>query len=340
MKPRIGLALSGGGSKGAFTVGVLKVIEQLLDPAPYPVISGTSTGSLIATLLTTNQFGRLIEIYSTVQTENVINPHHAFVAGLFGPVGVLVSSALLGGRAIYDPDALAATIAANVDFQQIKARADKSHLVYTTVDLQSGELVTFNNRDHSARVLADALLASASIPVLMDPVTIQVDGQSSSYVDGGVREFLPLRALFDAGIELDHVIAISTSPLEPKRQASSFNSILEIFGRTLELLNSEVARNDYTGALLFNTLLQMIDNAAAHGVSRTQILRNIPPPVRRRLTHKRAVPVTFIGPRRHIDMNPLEFEPAAMKSVMKEGVRIAKGIVPRIAEQLEANARS
>jgi predicted acylesterase/phospholipase RssA len=51
VKPRIGLALSGGGAKGAFTVGVLKVIDQLLDPAPYPAISGTSTGSLVGTLL-------------------------------------------------------------------------------------------------------------------------------------------------------------------------------------------------------------------------------------------------------------------------------------------------
>ncbi len=53
MKPRIGLALSGGGSKRAFTVGVLKVIKQRLDhPSPYPVISGPSTGALTATLLT------------------------------------------------------------------------------------------------------------------------------------------------------------------------------------------------------------------------------------------------------------------------------------------------
>jgi predicted patatin/cPLA2 family phospholipase len=51
VKPKIGLALSGGGSKGAFTVGVLKVVDQMLDPSPYAVISGTSTGALIATPL-------------------------------------------------------------------------------------------------------------------------------------------------------------------------------------------------------------------------------------------------------------------------------------------------
>lgn len=330
MKARIGLALSGGGSKGAFTVGVLQVVDQLLDPAPYPVISGTSTGSLVGTLLATNQFARLIEIYSTVQTKNIVNPHYAFVGGVFGAAGVLLATALLGGRALYDQSALAATIAANVDFQRIVSQADRTRLIYSTVDLESGRLVAFDNRHHTARQMAEALLASASIPVLMNPVSIQVAGKKSSYVDGGVREFLPLRAIFDSGIELDHIIAISTAPLAPKRQASSFNAITQIFARTIDLLSSEVARNDSSGALLYNTLLQMMENAETNGLSRAQLLHNIPSFIRRRINGKRAIPVTFIAPDRHIEMNALEFDPATMRKVMNDGVKVAKRIVPKV----------
>jgi NTE family protein len=334
MKPRIGLALSGGGSKGAFTVGVLKVLDQLLDPTPYPVISGTSTGSLIGTMLTTNQFARLIEIYSKVQTENIVNPHHAFVAGLFGPEAVLFASALIGGRAIFDQSALAATIEANVDFDRIKSRADQTRLIYNTVCLQSGELATFDNKTHTAAQLSAALLASASMPVLMDPVVIEVDGTSFQYADGGVREFLPLRAVFGSGFELDHVIAISTAPLEPKRQTGSFDAIKEILARTIDLLDSEVGGDDYVGAQSFNALLRMIDNAVAAGVSRTTVLRGIPQEIRSRLADKRAVPITFIGPAKHIDMDSLEFDPAAMRKLMKQGVDTAKKIVPGIVAAL------
>jgi NTE family protein len=337
MKPRIGLALSGGGSKGAFTVGVLQVIDQLLDPMPYPVISGTSTGSLVGTLLATGQFARLVEIYSTVQTKNIINPRYAFVGDLFGAAGTLVATALLGGRALYDQSALAATIAANVDFQRILTLAERTRLIYSTVDLQSGKLVTFNNRDHSARQLADGLLASTSIPVLMNPVSIRSAGKTSAYIDGGVREFLPLRAVFDSGIELDHIIAISTAPLEPKHKPSAFNKLLQIFGRTIDLLNSEVARNDYFGALHYNALLRLVENAEANGLSRAQILRGIPQPIRRRLTGKRSIPVTFIGPNRHIEMNALEFDPATMRQVMNDGVKVAKRIVPKIVAELASN---
>ena len=106
MKPRIGLALSGGGSKGAFTVGVLRVLDTMLDGVTYPVISGTSTGALIATLLTTKELEKLKQIYTSVTTENIVNPHHALVAAIAGPDAVLFASAILGGRAIYDASAL------------------------------------------------------------------------------------------------------------------------------------------------------------------------------------------------------------------------------------------
>lgn len=335
MKPRIGLALSGGGSKGAFTVGVLKVIDQMLDPAPYAVISGTSTGALIATLLTTNQFARLVKIYSEVQTENIVNPHHALIASILGREGVLFASAVLGGRAIYDTAALRKTIERNVDFHKIKARSSKTLMIYNTVNLQNGSLQTFNNRDHSVRQLLDALVASASMPVLMDPVEITLAGKKEQYVDGGVREFLPLRAVFDSGIDVDHIIAISTAPLKPKPTKSSLDKITAILARTVDLLNSEVARNDYSGALLFNSILHMIENAEAQGMSQTKILREIPIEIRRRLSGKRAIPITFIGPKGHIDMDPLEFEPVAMKKLMKEGVAIGKPIVPKIVDALK-----
>jgi NTE family protein len=47
-RPRIGLALSGGGARGAAHVGVLKVLEELRVPIDY--IAGTSMGSIIGGL--------------------------------------------------------------------------------------------------------------------------------------------------------------------------------------------------------------------------------------------------------------------------------------------------
>ena len=329
---KIGLVLSGGGSKGAFTVGALKVIEKKLKPHPYPVISGTSTGSLIGTLLSTNQFTRVVEIYSRVKTENIVNPHHALVASVFGTEAVLFASAVLGGRAIFDTTALKNTIAANVDFKRVKQAAAKTVLIYNTVDLQSGKLVTFNNRSHSQTTLAKALLASANQPVLTDPVEIPNGGHQ--HVDGGVREFLPLRAAFEHGDGLDHIIAISTSPLDPKSKHKRMDSITEILARTVDLMNSEVARDDFQGATMTNALLLLFANAREAGVSQAKLLAGLSPEIRKRLREKKHIPVTFIGPRTHLAMDGLTFEPKEMQAAMKLGVQAANDALKKVDDFL------
>ena len=115
---------------------------------------------------------------------------------------------------------------------------------------------------------------------------------------------------------------------------SDFQDIVKILGRTVDLFGTEVGRDDYHGALEFNTILRMIENAEAAGMSRQQILKGIPQSVRPRLKDKRSVPITFIGPNKHIDMKSLEFKPAAMKKLMKQGFDVAKKIVPKIATSL------
>lgn len=334
MKPRVGLSLSGGGSKGAFTVGVLRVLDTMLDGVTYPVISGTSTGALIATLLTTKELEKLKQIYTSVTTKNIVNPHHALVAAIAGPDAVLFASAILGGRAIYDASALKEMIRANINWDRVKRRADKTLMIYNTVDLRSGKLKTFNNRDHSSRVLAKALLGSSNMPVLTDPVPLELAGEKYVLVDGGIREFLPLRAVFNSGIDLDHIVAISTAPRGPRRQAKEFSKILDILKRTVDLLGSEVAKDDYTGALLFNALLRILENAQALQVPKNKLMHGVPAEVKRDLKDKRPVPVTWIGPDRHIDMNSLVFEPAAMRTLMNKGMRVAKREGAKLVDEL------
>lgn len=324
MANRIGLALSGGGSKGAFTVGALKVLRQKLTDTTFPVISGTSTGSLIGTMLTTNEWANLVDVYSNVTTNEIVNPNHALVASILGPEAVLFASAILGGRSIYDTAALKATIEGNVDLKNVKARSSKTLLIYNTVDLQTGEVATFNNRDHSATTLLKALLASANMPVLMDPIDIDVDGTTHQYVDGGVREFLPLGAVFESEVDLDLIIGISTAPLNARKRKDPYDKIIDILGRTIDLLDTEVGANDYWGAQQFNAMLQMVENARSNGLTTAQLLRGIPPDVAKKLKDKRPVPVALVAPKDHLELDSLDFDPAKMRELMATGVVAAK----------------
>jgi NTE family protein len=324
MANRIGLALSGGGSKGAFTVGALRVLRQKLTDTTFPVISGTSTGALIGTLLAVNEFTNLVDVYSTVKTENIVNPNHALVASLLGPEAVLFAAAILGGRSIYDTAALKATIEANVSMQKVKDRSSKTLLIYNTVDLQTGDVTTFSNKDHSAATLLKALLASSNQPVLMDPIEIVAGGTTDQYVDGGVREFLPLGAVFESGVDLELIIGISTAPLKSRPHKGRYDKIVDILARTIDLLDTEVGANDYYGAQLFNAIIQMIDNAKAEGVSEAKLLRAIPSEVRSKLKDKRPVPVMLIAPKDHLELDSLDFDPPRMRELISLGADTAK----------------
>jgi predicted acylesterase/phospholipase RssA len=322
--PRIGLALSGGGSKGAFTVGALKVVRQQLGVTQFPVISGTSTGSLVGTMLAVDDWAALVDVYSNVKTKNIVNPNYALVAGIAGPEAVLFAAAVLGGRSIFDTTALRMTVRANVDFQAIKKAFPETLLIYNTVDLQTGQAATFNNRDHSATMLQDALLASASMPVLMDPIDITLGGETHQHVDGGVREFIPLAAVFDSDVDVDYILAIATAPIAAKKRKDRYDKITDILARTIDLMDTEVGLNDYMGALQYDVMLGMVDNATGGGVSKTALLKGVPSPVAKSLKDKRSVPVVLIAPDDHFEMDSLTFESGPMRDAMALGVASAK----------------
>lgn len=66
------LVISGGGSKGAYAVGVLKQLRQLYPTLVFDVFVGTSTGSLIVPLAAINDLDLLEEIYTTQREGTVV----------------------------------------------------------------------------------------------------------------------------------------------------------------------------------------------------------------------------------------------------------------------------
>ena len=65
------LVISGGGSKGAFAVGVYKYLVTTFD-LDFDVLVGTSTGSLIVPLAELGKTEMLEKLYTTQKTENIV----------------------------------------------------------------------------------------------------------------------------------------------------------------------------------------------------------------------------------------------------------------------------
>jgi len=102
--------------------------------------------------------------------------------------------------------------------------------------------------------LLEGVLASSSIPGIFRPVVMG----GETYVDGGIREVLPLQVALDMGA--DTVWAIHCSKATPDQKPSFVSStVLEIVGRSLaDLAIGEIARDDTRTAVASVKALRIV----------------------------------------------------------------------------------
>jgi predicted acylesterase/phospholipase RssA len=190
------LALSGGGSGGAFGAGALVGLTRSALRPQFSVVTGVSTGALIApyAFLGPDWDDQLAEVYTSGRAEHLLHSR-----GL----GVLFGSSVYSGTPLkqlvdrYATDALIQAVAREASTGRL--------LLVATTDVNTGEPVIWDlgsiamNGGVGARALfRDVLVASASVPGLLPPVVIRVQEQQALYgevhVDGAITTpfFVPL----------------------------------------------------------------------------------------------------------------------------------------------------
>ncbi len=161
---KIGLVLSGGGARGFAHLGL---IQALNDAGIYPdVISGTSAGALAGVLYADGHTPK--EILKLMNSGSRLD----FMRPALPREGLLQ----IGGIVKILKTSLRAKT-----FEELKIP-----LYVSATDLNIGKAVYFSEGD-----LFDPVIASASIPVLFQPVIIN----NIYYVDGGVLDNLPVRPI-------------------------------------------------------------------------------------------------------------------------------------------------
>jgi NTE family protein len=165
-KYKIGLVLSGGGARGFAHLGVIKALNEA---GIYPdIVSGTSAGALVGVLYADG--------YTPEEILNIMNGGSRldFMRPALPREGLLQINAVM--------KILKSFLRAK-NFNELKIP-----LYVSATDLNNGKAVYFSEGE-----LIDPVIASASIPVLFQPVKIN----DISYVDGGVLDNLPVRPIED-----------------------------------------------------------------------------------------------------------------------------------------------
>ncbi len=216
-RPKIGLALSGGGARGAAHVGVLKVIEELQIPVDY--IAGTSMGAVIGGLYASGMSSEEIEHqfntinWTTVFDDKPDRPERSqrrksddrlyLVEAKIGvnDAGLHIpKSAIEGQKFNFILKSLTLPVAGVTDFDElpIPFRA-------VAMDIASGDEVVLGKGD-----LATAIQASMAIPAVFSPIHLD----DKILVDGGGANNLPISVVRSMGADIVIAIDISTPLLE------------------------------------------------------------------------------------------------------------------------------
>jgi len=178
--PRLGLALGGGGVRGAAHLGVLSVFER--EGIFFDVVAGTSVGAVVgAGVAARVPSADMLERFRSARWIDLARPSWGSKLGMLktNPMG----------------DILVKTVKAET-FEELA-------LPFAAVasDILTGQTVVITDGP-----LKEAVLASAAVPAIFEPLR----REGRLLVDGGLTDNLPVQVARDLGADV--VIAIDIMP--------------------------------------------------------------------------------------------------------------------------------
>lgn len=236
----LALALSGGGARGAFQVGVL---DELINNRniDFKIAAGTSTGAIQAAAVAQKDVPGLVRVWESIRNNRSI--YHGSDKPLAAAWAVI-----RGKPALFRPGPLKKLLNDFYDDKTIGESDIKLRL--TIVNIATGELRVVGNK---AGRFADWVYASSAQPPFFPPME---DSAGNKWVDGGVRDIIPLNAALKERPRAVLVVR-AEAPLPVSHE--DFDNLVEIGLQSVELLTREVARGDVGNVELMNDLLKAAD---------------------------------------------------------------------------------
>jgi NTE family protein len=237
-RPRVGLALSGGGARGFAHVGVLRSLEA--QRIPIDCIAGTSAGAAVGAAYALGFSPDEIEaqLKSADWADDIFNdepgradlPYRSKEPSKGAPIGVTLGvgqNGLRAGSGIFAGQKIELFLHKMLGYSAELESFDRLPLPFRaiTTDLGTGEMVV---QDRGS--LVHAVRASMAVPSAFAPVRIG----NRMLVDGGLTQNLPVQTVRDTCADV--VIAVNiSSPLVPAEQLNNIFSIgLQIISILME----------------------------------------------------------------------------------------------------------
>ncbi|MDQ3117623.1 MAG: patatin-like phospholipase family protein, partial [Verrucomicrobiota bacterium] len=235
-RPKVGLALGGGGARGVAHIGVLQALEELNIPVDY--IAGTSMGAVVGGLyasgmspgeieehfreadwryLLSNASPRESETFRGKQREFDLD--QGIELGFSRGGEVQVPEGLVAGRKLLvNLRELTLPVRGIEDFDRLPI---PFRAIATNIETGEKAVLAHGN-------LAEAMRASMAVPGVFSPYRIG----GKILVDGGLTSNLPIETVQAMGADI--VIAVDVSPVLLK--ADQLGSVLSVTNQMLDIM--------------------------------------------------------------------------------------------------------
>ncbi|MDH3750537.1 MAG: patatin-like phospholipase family protein [Gammaproteobacteria bacterium] len=280
------LVLPGGGARGAFQVGVLKALAELVpkgSPNPFAVISGTSAGAINSVVLASKArrfrvaVAELDRVWANFRSEQVFRTGNLTMlkSSLHWLAAIVLGGFLVGTpKSLLDNSPLRALLSRNVRFPRIQDAIENGYLdavAVTAASYASARSTSFfqaaQGRGGWSRTRRvgirgdlhlDHLMASIAVPMIFPPV--QLDG--GYFGDGAMRQATPLSPAIHLGADRILVVGIrdETADKAPDPgQPQVHPSFAQIAGYMLDTLFMDGLYSDLERMTRINQLIDAVN---------------------------------------------------------------------------------
>lgn len=243
---KVALCLAGGGIKGAAHIGALKAFEE--NGMEFEYISGTSSGSIVATL---NAVGyKADEIYNIFK-KYAKKMNYVDIGAITNILKNLVTKRKFIVEGFNSGKLIEKAINEACEEKQISNMEQiKKKLLIPSVDLENGKVYFFSSMQKRETFSNDiiyvnqinigkAVRASCSYPGAFCPC--EYNGRK--LIDGGIRENVPWKEWKKNGV--DKVICIG---FETNKKDKKDKNIIDIISNALDILCYELSNYELIGA--------------------------------------------------------------------------------------------
>jgi NTE family protein len=279
--PKTALVLSGGGARGAYAVGVIQAIVEILglspsDTSPFDIYSGTSVGSINSTYFVANAHRGDLGIFRLRQVwaELGVNSHlqmRSDSSTLRGLTGGWFSRALLDSRPLEQ------LVRKHMSFDDVHKNITSGLVLASMVaafNIGKAQTTVFCEQHPSVRLRPardpsrvewlgelrpEHVLASSAMPFVF--AAQKIDEQY--YCDGGVRFNTPISPAIRAGADKLVVISLKyeREDREHESHLTQYPSVPFLAGRLLNALLLDPFEYDLDVLGRFNRLTQALEDA-------------------------------------------------------------------------------